>query len=130
VPLTAFARFDFDPGESICTPRIWIAPTVTENRLGRAGVCSPQWRPIKGRGPGGVGVSELAAGEGILMTTYDGTATRITAARAPLDITTAAATPNELFGELWAALDPELPDAALAFDPNALPTDVEIVGRD
>jgi len=104
--------------------------TVTETGSPVLGYVVRSGRPSKGADRVAWASGELAAGEGILMTTYDGTATRITAARAPLDITTAAATPNELFGELWAALDPELPDAALAFDPNALPTDVEIVGRD
>ncbi len=108
-PLTAFARFDVEPDEPIFTPRIWIATTVNQNGPSVLGYAVRSGRPSMGTDRVAWVAGELAAGEGILMTTYDGTATRVSTARAPLDITTAAATPNELLGELWAALDPELP---------------------
>ncbi len=129
-PLEAFARFGFEPDEPIFTPRIWIATTVTGTGPSVLGYAVRSGRPSNGADRVAWAAGELAAGEGILMTTYDGTATRVSTARAPLDVTTAAATPKELLGELWAALDPELRVAALAFDPNALPTDVEIVGHE
>jgi IMP cyclohydrolase len=129
-PLTAFARFDFEPDEPIFTPRIWIVTTVNETGPSVVGYAVRSGRPSSGADRVAWAASELAAGEGILMSTYDGTASRVSTARAPLDITTAAATPNELLGELWAALDPELRVAALAFDPSALPTEVEIAGRE
>lgn len=129
-PLTAFARFAYEPDEPIFTPRIWIATTVTEAGPCVLGYAIRSGRPSNGADRVAWAAGELAAGEGILMSTYDGTATRVSTARAPLDVTTAAATPKELLEELWAALDRELRVAALAFDPSALPTDVEIIGRE
>jgi hypothetical protein len=73
--------------------------------------------------------SGLAAGEGVLMTTDDSTANHVSAARTPVDVTIAAETADELLGELWAALDPELRVAAVAFDPATFPADIQIVGR-
>lgn len=129
-PLAAFSKHDYEPDEPIFTPRVWISTGIAEDGPCLFGCAIRAGRPSAGTDRVTWTPGALAAGEGLLMSTYDGSVDSVSTARAPVEFTTKATSPSELLHEIWNALDRELRVAAMAFDPAAFSSEVHILGRD
>lgn len=55
----------------------------------------------------------LQPGEGVLLTTYEGTAEHVVTSGVPVDITTSAGDGDQLLDQVWSPLRPGLAVAAL-----------------
>lgn len=134
-PLAAFSAHAYEPDPPIFTPRVWVttsasaahpaASEVTSAHTGQSGAAQVTFGSAAHSGlESGTGytcawrIAALPAGEGVLLSTYDGGVAEVSTASAPAAFTTAATTPDELLDETWAALDPQLRVAALSFLPT------------
>jgi IMP cyclohydrolase len=126
-PLDAWSAHSYEPDEPIYTPRIWASTTTdpdgpvllgyaTRSARAAGDVDRVIWAP-----------GRLAAGDGTLMSTYDGSAANVRTARVPEDVSTAAASLDELLTEVWSALDPDLRVAALALSPDDFADTLQII---
>lgn len=100
----------FEPDPPIYTPRIWLAVRTGSD------VTSLGWvrRAADGHGHRGiVAVEELEPGFGVLLTTYDGSATEVRTSAVPTEISVAAWDIGALEQELWGALPADLRIASL-----------------
>jgi IMP cyclohydrolase len=111
------AEHSFEPDGPIFTSRIWLAREEGGNvsHLGVAQRCK--------RANGAPNrviwtVDDLAPGDGVLMSTYDGTPGHVTRTTRPVDVTTEAANPSELVAEIWRTLAPELRVGTFAILPD------------
>ena len=113
---TALAPHSCEPDAPIFTPRICLAS-------GPSG--APVFGYVRRRPDGGMdrvawAVADLAEGEAVLLSTYDGTVETVQASRCPMEATTGVDSAAELVDELWAALSPDLRVGAVAVRPGAL----------
>jgi len=119
-PVLALDGLDYEPDPPIFTPR----PTVIadNHEKGRA------WFGVARRSSGNrtvtdrltLHVSELAPGEGVLMTTYCSDGQQIGTGAPFLEVRTTADTRGDLLDELWSALPAQLRVAAAVFAPGGL----------
>ncbi len=115
--LGVWRAHSYEPDGPIFTPRIWVASPAG------SGECLIGYALRPDRGGEGAdrvvwSVDDLRPGEGVLLTTYDGTPEQVHNARVPVDVQSAGASAAELLDEVWAALAPELRVAAFALDPD------------
>ncbi|GAA4606533.1 IMP cyclohydrolase [Actinoplanes octamycinicus] len=117
-PAVALDELDYEPDPPIWTPRITV---VVDRRDGTA------WLGAARRGGGRrestdvtvTTLRDLAVGDVALLTTYTSDGTEVTTAPRVLDLTTTAATGDELLDLVWSALDPEFRVAAAQLSPRA-----------
>ena len=132
-PVEAFAPHTYEPDDPVFTPRIWAAATPTEGARLLLGSVARGNRPDGEPDHALWSVGPLAAGSGMLLSTYDGDQQTLRSAHLPLDVATNARDMTEVLAELWSALDHNVRVAALAVDPDAFGSTLRIVhgeGRD
>jgi IMP cyclohydrolase len=117
-PLAALSPLIFEPDAPIFTSRICLAVRSLEP------IRPPFFGYVRHRHDGGVDrvvwqVSELAPGEGVLMTTYDGSAEHVRSTIAPVEVSIASLEPSNLIDEVWDGLDPALRVGIAVTLPNA-----------
>jgi IMP cyclohydrolase len=119
VPALALDGLDYEPDPPIFTPRLTV---IADSRGG------PVWFGAARRSGGAraatnrmmLQVSDLAPGEGVLMTTYRSDGQEIATGDPFTEVRVAAGDRSELLEELWSALAPELRVAAAVFAPGGI----------
>lgn len=126
--LAAFGRHDYEPDPPIFTPRIWVLTRPGSDSVS-FGWAARAEHGSDGTWTGALTVGRLGAGEGVLLSTYDGSAEQVSTSRGPAGFTTTATELDELVDTLWDSLAPELRVAALCLDPEAFRTGVQTRSR-
>lgn len=117
-PLAAFSAYQFEPDPPIFTPRIWLVTRTTDRPELLFGAAVRNARGTDEADHVAWAVAGLQPGDGVLLTTYEGTAAEVTTSRAPVDFAFSADGPQSLLDGLWDLLDPALRVAALVLDPR------------
>lgn len=115
-PGSALEELGYEPDPPICTPRI----TAVVDRVGGRAWFGAARRPEGGRESADTAVlalGELAAGQAVMLSTYESDGERVSTARRHVDLSTSAPDAQALLAELWAALDPRFLVAATVFTP-------------
>ncbi|MEU6355378.1 IMP cyclohydrolase [Streptomyces sp. NPDC047072] len=120
-PLLALDGLDYEPDPPIFTPRLTV--------IADGGERGQAWLGAARRSAGArtttdrltLGVSDLAPGEGVLMTTYSSRGSQIATGVPFTEVRTTARTRHDLLDEIWSALPPQLRVAAAVFTPGDLP---------
>jgi IMP cyclohydrolase len=108
----------FEPDPPIFTPRIWMAHSSASDVD-----CLLGFARRSARGDGRtdrtlIQVESLIPGTGILMTTYDGSASEVHTTPSASDVTVDAVSGQRLLTEVWAGLDYGLRVAAVVLQPG------------
>lgn len=119
-PILALDELDYEPDPPIFTPRLTV---IADNREG-----GRAWFGAARHSAGNrtttnrltLHVSDLAPGEGVLMTTYHSNGQEIATGTPFMEVRTTADNRTDLLDELWSVLPPELRIAAAAFVPGGL----------
>ncbi|MCW2776539.1 MAG: hypothetical protein JWN17_264 [Frankiales bacterium] len=110
---TAWGAHTYEPDPPIFTPRIWVAVRHTDGAL-LVGSVRRSTRSGGGADRMLLMPESVEAGEGILLTTYEGTPEDVVTSGLPRNVTTSAGDQDELLDQVWSALQPDLAVAALA----------------
>jgi IMP cyclohydrolase len=118
-PLPALDGLDYEPDPPIFTPRLTV---IADHESGEA------WFGAARRSTGNrtatnrltLHVSDLAPGEGVLMTTYRSDGQEIATGAPFIEARTTAETRSDLLDELWSALPRQLRIAVAVFTPGDL----------
>ena len=116
-PLLALDGLDYEPDPPIFTPRLTVVADDAQAWFGAARH-SVGARAATNRLT--LQVSDLAPGEGVLMTTYRSNEDGIATGTPFTEVVTTAGGRADLLDELWSALPPELRIAAAVFTPGEL----------
>jgi IMP cyclohydrolase len=117
-PLAALDDLEYEPDPPIWTPRI---TAVTDRRTGRCwlGAARRSQGERTGTDVTVTALGDLAAGDAVLLSTYESDGSTIRSSRAHLDLRTPATDAAHLLAEVWSGLDPRFRIAAVAVDPVA-----------
>jgi IMP cyclohydrolase len=118
-PALALDGLDYEPDPPIFTPRLTVIADGSDGRT---------WFGAARRSNGDrtaanrltLQVSDLAPGEGVLMTTYRSDGHDIATGSPFIEVRTAAESRTDLLEELWQALPPRLRIAAAVFSAGGL----------
>lgn len=117
-PLAALDDLEYEPDPPICTPRI---TAVVDRRSGRCWIGAA--RRSEGERTGTdltvTALGDLAAGDAVILSTYESDGSTIRSSRAHLDVRTQAPDSAHLFAEVWGGLNQQFRIAAVAVDPVA-----------
>jgi IMP cyclohydrolase len=116
-PLPALDGLDYEPDPPIFTPRLTV---IADDRKAWFGAARHSTGDRTATNRLTLQVSDLAPGEGVLMTTYSSDAREIATGVPFMEIRTSAETRSDLLDELWSALPPQLRIAAAVFTPGDL----------
>lgn len=121
-PLLALDGLDYEPDPLIFTPRLTVVAERADGGRAWFGAARHSVGTRAATNRLTLHVSDLAPGEGVLMTTYrtneDGIATGLPFT----EVTSTARNRTDLLDELWSSLPPDLRIAAAVFAPGELAT--------
>lgn len=111
-PASAWAAHTYEPDPPIFTPRIRLAVRHADGAL-LLGSARRSARPDGSADRLLLMPESLQAGEGVLLTTYEGTVKDVLTSGTPVDITTSAKDGDQLLEQVWSALHPDVAVTAL-----------------
>ncbi|MER5757233.1 IMP cyclohydrolase [Streptomyces sp. NPDC002088] len=119
-PLLALDGLDYEPDPPIFTPRLTVIADNHEGGRAWFGAARHSTGNRTATNRLTLHISDLAPGEGVLMTTYHSDGQQIATGTPFMEIRTTADTCSDLLDELWSALPPQLRIAAAVFTPGEL----------
>ncbi|QMU73932.1 hypothetical protein GXP74_20905 [Streptacidiphilus sp. P02-A3a] len=119
-PILALDELDYEPDPPIFTPRLTVIADNHEGGQAWFGAARHSTGSRAATNRLTLHVSDLAPGEGVLMTTYHSDRQGIATGAPFTEVRTTEDNRTDLLDELWSALPPELRIAAAVFAPGGL----------